>query len=245
MFKLSPLDMISVPGGTFPMGDPFGDGFINEKPVHQVTLSDFSISKFEITQKAWIQTMGSNPAKFWGEENPVESVSWNDAVNYCNTRSTLEGLQQCYKTVNGVVTCDFSASGYRLPTEAEWEYAARGGAAGSNFKYSGGSDLKEVGWFYTYSENVTHQAGTKKPNQLGIYDMSGNVWEYCFDYFDANYYFASPLLNPAGPAQGQSRVARGGSWTDDSVFNRIFYRNFYSQNARGSNVGFRVVRGVR
>ncbi len=245
LIKLTPVEMIAVKGGSFQMGDGFGDGFINEKPVHTVTLSDFMISKYEVTQKEWTQIIGTDPAKFWGEKNPVESVSWNDAVNYCNSRSVLEGLNTCYKTVNGIVTCDFNANGYRLPTEAEWEYAARGGNLSKNTKYSGGPDLKEVGWFYTYSENITHNVGTKLPNELGIYDMSGNVWELCWDYFDANYYSSSAQLNPTGPAQGQTRVSRGGSWTDDQIFNRVFYRNFTSQFARATNVGFRVVRNSK
>jgi len=245
LYKLSPIEMVNVIGGSFQMGDNFGDGFINERPVHQVTLSNFTISKYEITQKAWVQILGNNPAKFWGDDNPVESISWSDAINYCNARSSLEGLTQCYKTVNGILTCDFNANGYRLPTEAEWEYTARGGSLSNNTKYSGSSDLKEVGWFYTYSENITHTVGTKKSNELGIFDMSGNVWELCWDYFDPNYYSQSSIQNPTGPAQGQSRVARGGSWTDDSIFNRVFYRNYYNPNARGTNVGFRVVRSSK
>lgn len=243
--KLTPIEMVTVAGGSFQMGDSLVDGFINERPIHSVTLSSFAISKFEVTQHSWVQTFGTNPAKFWGDNNPVESISWSDAINYCNTRSTLEGFTQCYKTVNGIVTCDFNADGYRLPTEAEWEYAARGGNLSKNTKYSGSSDLKEVAWFYTYSENITHTVGTKKSNELGVYDMSGNVWEFCWDYFDANYYSQSAIQNPKGPAQGQSRVMRGGSWTDDTIFNRVFYRNYYNQNSKGTNVGFRIVRNSK
>ncbi len=240
---LTPVQMIYVQGGTFMMGDTFGDGNFPEKPAHNVTLSDFFISQFEVTQKQWIETEGINPAKFWNENYPVESVSWTNAYEFCNSRSELEGLTPCYKVQGNSVTCDFNANGYRLPTEAEWEYAARGGVNSINTKYSGSNDPKDVAWFYNNSNNTTHPVGSKKPNELGIYDMSGNVWEFCWDYYNDNYYSESPQSNPTGPAQGQLRSLRGGSWTDDMVFNKIYYRSFYGQRDRGTNVGIRLVRG--
>ena len=243
--KLEPLDMVFVEGGSFQMGDSFGDGDISEKPVHEVVLSDFYISKTEITQKEWIEITSNNPAKYWADEQPVESISWRDAVNYCNSRSLLEGLTPCYTAVGGKTTCDFSANGYRLPTEAEWEYAARGGKANKNFKYSGSADINVVAWYDKNSSNITHPVAQKQPNDLGIYDMCGNVWEYCWDYYDENYYSQSLQQYPTGPEQGDERVMRGGAWSDDAYFNRIFFRNHYKENARGTNVGLRVVRKGR
>ena len=239
---LNPIEMISVTGGTFTMGDTYGDGFLPERPAHQVTVSSFLISKFELTQKQWIQALGYNPARSWADNQPVESVSWKDAVNYCNSRSSIEGLDQCYKTENGKIVCDFSQKGYRLPTEAEWEFAARGGLLSKNTKYSGNSNLTEVAWFYNDADNKTHDVGLKNPNELGIYDMSGNVWEFCWDYFSDTYYSAAPQTNPTGPINSQYRSLRGGSWADDYVFNRVYYRNYYGENDRGTNVGLRLVR---
>ena len=240
--KLEPLDMVFVEGGTFQMGDNFGDGDISEKPVHEVTISDFYISKTEITQKEWIEITSNNPAKYWADEQPVESISWKDAINYCNARSLLEGLTPCYTTDGGKTICDFSANGYRLPTEAEWEYAARGGIANKNFKYSGSTNINDVAWYDKNSSNITHPVAQRQPNDLGIYDMCGNVWEFCWDYFNENYYSQSPRQDPAGPELGDERIMRGGAWSDDAYFNRIFFRNHYKENARGSNVGLRVVR---
>lgn len=240
--KLFPIQMVLVEGGTFSMGDTFGDGNYPEKPAHNVTLSNFYISEYEVSQKQWIETTGYNPAKIWGDDLPVESVNWNDAYQFCNSRSELEGLQPCYTVSGNVVSCDFSASGYRLPTEAEWEYAARGGKNSQNTKYSGGSDPKEVAWFYNNSGNTTHNVGTKKSNELGLFDMSGNVWEFCWDYYSESYYSESATQNPAGPLSGENRVLRGGAWTDDMVFNKVYYRNYYGQRDRGTNVGVRLVR---
>lgn len=243
--KLLPLEMVFVEGGTFQMGDTFGDGNPSEKPAHQVLLSSFYISKTEITQKQWTEITSGNPAKYWGDDQPVESISWKDAVNYCNSRSSLEGLTPCYTIFNGNITCDFNADGYRLPTEAEWEYAARSGKTNNNFKYSGSSDVNEVAWYDKNSSNITHPVAQKKSNDLGIYDMSGNVWEFCWDYYDENYYAQSQQQNPTGPATGQYRVLRGGAWSDDAYFNKIYYRNYYQENSRGTNVGLRVVRTAK
>lgn len=242
--RLSDIQMILVEGGTFKMGDTFGDGNFNEKPAHDVTLTSFLISKYEVTQKQWTETIGTNSSKFWGDYLPVESVSWTDAIQFCNSRSELEGLKPCYTISGNQVTCDFNANGYRLPTEAEWEYAARGGKNSGNYKYSGSIDSKEVAWFYNNSNNITHPVGTKKANEIGIYDMSGNVWEFCWDFYSDTYYSLSPLKDPLGPSQGESRSLRGGSWTDDMVFNKVYYRSYYSQRQRGTNVGFRIVRKI-
>lgn len=242
--RLSDIQMILVEGGTFKMGDTFGDGNFNEKPAHDVTLTSFLISKYEVTQKQWTETIGTNSSKFWGDYLPVESVSWTDAIQFCNSRSELEGLKPCYTISGNQVTCDFNANGYRLPTEAEWEYAARGGKNSGNYKYSGSIDSKEVAWFYNNSNNITHPVGTKKANEIGIYDMSGNVWEFCWDFYSDTYYSLSPLKDPLGPSQGESRSLRGGSWTDDMVFNKVYYRSYYSQRQRGTNVGFRTVRKI-
>ncbi len=243
--KLNTIQMCFVQGGNFIMGDNFGDGNFNERPAHNVILSSYLISKFEITQKNWIETMGHNPARYWNDENPIESISWYDAIEFCNKRSLLEGLQQCYTYENGKVVCNFNANGYRLPTEAEWEFAARGGLLSKNTKFSGSQNISDVAWYYNNSNNTPHPVGEKNPNELGIYDMSGNVWEFCWDFYDENYYSQSLLFNPQGPLIGNFRVLRGGSWTDDAVFNKLYYRNYYEPHARGSNVGLRVVRSVQ
>jgi formylglycine-generating enzyme required for sulfatase activity len=241
--RLTEIPLISVEGGKFKMGDTFGDGNFPEKPAHDVNLSSFLISRYEVTQKQWIDTLGTNSSKQWGDNLPVESISWMDAIQFCNSRSELEGLKPSYIISGNSITCDFTANGYRLPTEAEWEYSARGGIKTGNTKYSGSSDPKEVAWFYNNSNNITHIVGTKKANELGIHDMSGNVWEFCWDYYSDSYYSISPENNPLGPSQGEFRSLRGGSWTDDMAFNKVYYRSYYGPRQRGSNVGFRIVRG--
>ena len=187
--KVTPKKMIYVEGGTFQMGSTNGGS--SEQPIHTVTVSSFLIGKYEVTQKEWQEVMGYNPSYSEGDNRPVEKVSWYDAVEFCNKLSEKEGLTPAY-TINGFdVSCNWSANGYRLPTEAEWEYAAKGGKKSKNYKYSGSDNIDDVAWYDANSDGRSHDVGTKAPNELGIYDMSGNVWEMCWDSFDNSYKFHS------------------------------------------------------
>jgi len=217
------IPMVFVKGGTFQMGSNDND---NEKPIHSVTVNDFYIGKYEVTQAQWRDVMGSDPSElnFKGcDQCPVERVSWNDIQDF------LKKLNQ--KTVKK----------YRLPTEAEWEFASKGGTKSKGFKYSGSDNIDEVAWYDGNSDHKTHPVGTKKPNELGIYDMSGNVWEWCSDWYDGNYYSSSPSKNPTGAASGTYRVYRGGSWDYDAQYCRLTNRNNNYPTYRYDYVGFRVV----
>jgi formylglycine-generating enzyme required for sulfatase activity len=238
------IEMVLVEGGTFDMGC---NEYDDEKPIHSVTVGDFYIGKTEVTQAQWKTTMGDNPSYFKGDNLPVETVAWYDAVEFCNKLSEMAGLQKCYSGSN--ITCNFKANGYRLPTEAEWEYAARGGNQSKCYKYSGSSNVDDVAWYSFNSGSKTQPVGVKNPNELGIYDMSGNVWEWCSDWYDSNYYKNSPSNNPTGPSSGPFRVVRGGSWGDSYGVMRCAIRDgshpdgcYYLCRGLGSSFGFRVAR---
>ena len=205
---------------------------------HQVTLSSFYIGKYPVTQAQWQAIMGSNPSKFKGDNLPVESVSWDDIQVFLTKLNTL------YSPPSGGQGGGF----FRLPTEAEWEYAARGGHKSSfnkggqgGFKYAGSNNIDEVAWYGNNSNNKTHPVGQKKPNELGIYDMSGNVWEWCQDWYDKDYYKNSPANNSTGPTSGTSRVLRGGGWSSIAVRCRVGYRIHFTPSNRNLNYGFRLV----
>jgi len=261
----TPANMVYVEGGSFNMGSNDGDG--DEKPVHKVTVSSFYIGKYEVTQKEWREVMGSSPSYFKGDDKPVEQVSWYDVIEYCNQRSLKEGLTSCYtidksrKDPNNTneyddlkwsVSVNWQANGYRLPTEAEWEYAARGGIKSKGFKYSGSDDISSVAWYYDnsyakgdkHSDYGTHKAGTKAANELGIHDMSGNVWEWCWDWYDSGYYAKSQSSDPIGAGSGSSRVLRGGSWDDNDYFCRMSFRDVKSPGHSHYYIGFRVSRAI-
>lgn len=215
-------EMVFVKGGRFQMGE---NGVAD--PVHAVTLSDFEIGKYPVTQKQWTEIMGSNPSKFKGCDGcPVENVSWND-------------VQEFLKILNA----RFPGKNYRLPTEAEWEYAARGGNNSKGYMYAGGNDLGEVGWYVWNSGFKTHPVGRKKANELGLHDMSGNVWEWCSDWYEE--YTLSAQTNPTGPKTGSGRVNRGGSWILIAGTCRISFRNDYSPDDRLLNLGFRVASSLQ
>ncbi len=188
------IEMVFVKGGCFQMGDTFGDGYGDEKPIHEVCVGDFYIGKFPVTQKQWQKVMGNKPSYFKGDELPVEQVSWDDVQEFITKLNRQTG------------------KAYRLPTEAEWEYAARSGGkaekwAGANIE----SELSDYAWGYENSGRKTHPVGQKKPNGLGLYDMAGNVCEWVQDWYDKDYYKKSPKGNPKGPKKGTVKALRGGS----------------------------------
>ncbi|MDP3115259.1 MAG: formylglycine-generating enzyme family protein, partial [Candidatus Cloacimonadaceae bacterium] len=243
--------MIFVQGDSFKMGS--NDGESDEKPVHQVTVSSFYSGKYEVTQKEWRDVMGTNPSYFEGDNLPVEQVSWYDAIDYCNKRSLKEGLKPCYSIggntkpsswSSGTIACDWTANGFRLPTEAEWEYAARGGNRSKGYKYSGSNDINTVAWYNGNSGSRTKDVGTKTANELGIYDMTGNVWEWCWDWYDEEYYGKSPSSDPRGASSGDYRVLRGGSWATGDVGCRVAIRFLGPGLGRNDGLGFRVFRAI-
>ncbi len=228
-------EMVFVEGGTFWMGsaeeDEKADDY--EKPAHRVTLNDFYIGKYLVTQRLWTQVMGTNPSYFKNcDDCPVESVSWDDVQEFIRELNGLTGKQ------------------YRLPTEAEWEYAARGGKKSRGYLYCGSNNLDEVGWHIenakkgnTHGSRFTiRPVGIKKANELGIHDMSGNVWEWCSDWYED--YPTAAQTNPTGPASGSNRMARGGSGGNDARYCRVSYRAGWGPGNRGSSLGFRLARSV-
>ena len=185
-------------------------------------MSDYCIGKYEVTQGLWQAVMGENPSDFKrGDNYPVENVSWNDVQEFVAKLNELTGRK------------------YVLPTEAQWEYAARGGEKSQGYKYSGGNDIDEVAWYYDNSEYSTHPVGLKQANELGIYDMSGNVWEWCQDWYGS--YSSEAQTNPAGPEEGSARVLRGGSWYGNARGCRVSYRFNNYPSYRYGNFGFRLV----
>ena len=205
--------MVFVAGGTFQMGS---NSERDEKPIHTVTVSSFFMDKTEVTQAEYRKVMGKNPSNFSGcDDCPVEKVSWHDANAYA-------------KKV-----------GKRLPTEAEWEYAARGGNKSKGYTYSGSNDLNAAGWYDNNSGSKTHPVAQKQPNELGLYDMSGNVWEWCSDWYGD--YSSSPQTDPQGPNSGKYRVLRGGSWYSYVSLCRVADRRGHSPDFRYGSFGFRLV----
>ncbi|MGB9851250.1 MAG: formylglycine-generating enzyme family protein [Candidatus Kapaibacteriota bacterium] len=238
-FPYPKISAVKVPAGTFLMGSKTGLGF--EQPIHEVQLTTpFYISIFEITQKQWLTIMDYNPSTSIGENLPVMGIDWIDAVTFCNKLSKLMNLDTCYIFLDtGIVVFDTVANGFRLPTEAEWEYACRAGTTGD---FAGTGNPLEMGWFDVNSGMKPHPVGEKFPNSWGIYDMHGNVWEWCWDWFDPFYYEKSPKVNPRGPESGKNRVVRGGSWQKGTTFGRSSSRQFPEDQK--TNFGFRIVRNA-
>ncbi len=236
------IAMIFVQGGTFQMGS--NDGNSDEKAVHSVTVNDFYIGKYEVTQKEWKEIMGSNPSNWKSDNLPIERVSWYDAVEFCNKKSDKEGLTRCYTGSGKKIKCNFSTKGYRLPTEAEWEYASKGESQSAKYKYSGSYNIKDIAWYKSNSGGKTHPVGTKQANELGIYDMSGNVWEWCNDWYDESYYSKSPSHNPKGCDSGSYRVLRGGGWYGSVSACHEYSRHRGAPSGSHSSLGFRLAISV-
>jgi formylglycine-generating enzyme required for sulfatase activity len=231
------IRFIRVPGGSFQMGS--NDGEIDEKPVHQVTVSGFWMGVYEITQAQYQTIMGSNPSYFTGDNSrPAEMVSWLNAVQFCNVLSTMAELQPCYDEMTW--ECDFSKDGYRLPTEAEWEYACRAGMTTQYCTGNNESDLSFAGWYVGNSQYTTHPVGMKEPNAWGLYDVHGNVWEWCHDQYGA--YTNESTINPTGAEKTNKRIVRGGAWSDDPDECRSANRESYYQGMSYNLIGFRIVR---
>ena len=227
--------MVYVAGGTFNMGatsDQSAYADADENPAHSVTLSGFFIGQTEVTQELWLTVMDSNPSDFYGSQRPVENVTWSDCQRFISKLNSKTGRH------------------FRLPTEAEWEYAARGGKRSSHYKFAGSDYLDNVAWYYdnaysSYdsSDYGTHNVATKSPNELGIYDMSGNVWELCQDWYGEGYYKRSPNTNPKGPSSGSYRVRRGGSWGSNDCYSnhcRVSNRGVFAPGNHFDGVGMRL-----
>lgn len=279
----TPSGMVLIPGGTFTMGDNLGDGYSDELPIHSVTLSSFYMGKYEVTQAEWSAYM---PAENWssygtGDTYPAYYVSWYEIIKYCNLRSMAEGFTPCY-TINSstnpadwgavptssnatwnAAICNWSANGYRLPSEAEWEYAARGGLSGQRFpngatiSHSTNGDTQANYYAqpssYSYDVSPTtgyhpsyngksSPVGSFPPNGYGLYDMSGNLWEWCWDWYSSSYYSSSPSSNPTGPTSGSYRVIRGGSWGGNAGSCRVALRDNLGPYGSGGSMGFRLSR---
>jgi formylglycine-generating enzyme required for sulfatase activity len=243
-------DMVLIPAGTFQMGNTSAfSGESDETPVHSVTISrDFLMSKYEVTQKQYVDVMGTNPSYFKGDNLPVEKVNWYEAVDFCNKLSEKEDLQLCYSGTGDAIVCDWNANGYRLPTEAEWEYACK---AGSTTDFYNGSltnencspldaNLDQIGWYCGNENTKTRDVGLKQPNAFGLYDMIGNVFERCWDWFSA--YTNTAVTDPVGPTVGSKRVFRGGSWDYYAYYCRGAIRLVSYPGRPYSDLGFRVVR---
>jgi formylglycine-generating enzyme required for sulfatase activity len=259
--------MVSIPGGTFRMGSPKETGLPNEQPAHEVTLHDFLLGQYEVTQEQYFEITGLRPSSCkTNPENrsadgwktlPVEMVNWYEALIFCNRLSAREKLKPAYRVNGSVNPHDWKglpteeedtpwkvelihgANGYRLPTEAEWEYAARGGVNTGN-RYAGSNTIDQVGWYYENSEIRSHEVGRKAPNELNLYDMSGNVMEWCWDWQGA--YTAHAKENPLGAHSSHYRIIRGGGWSYAVSYCGVAYRYHNYPYYRAVNLGFRVAR---
>ncbi len=268
-----PDNFVLIKGGTF----------INTNSNYygkNVMISSFYIGKYDVTQKEWVQVMGSNPSKFTGDNLPVETVSWYDCIDYCNQRSIKEGLKPYYQidknkkdpdngrdprfkddldNLKWMVTINTGANGYRLPTEAEFEYAAGGGQMSRSYTYSGSDDVDKVAWYWQnsgdkpltgfwswpvieHNHDKTKPVGSKEPNELGLYDMSGNVREWCWDWYGG---LESNVTDPKGNKSGYARVWKGGGWMGGDFCCALSFRGSLAANGRGPDQGFRVCRDAK
>ncbi|TAE51931.1 MAG: formylglycine-generating enzyme family protein [Bacteroidetes bacterium] len=257
--SLATLDqhMVRIEGGSFEMG---GESISDDaKPVHRVRLNSFALCRYPVTQALWREVMGADPEElyFTGGDRPVEKVHWYDALACCNRLSEASGLEPAYtidphkqdpKNRNSFDHLKWSVSlipdskGYRLPSEAEWEYAARGGRYARDYDYAGSTDLDEVGWYDDNSYDETQPPGLKLPNALGLYDLSGNVWEWCQDWYGD--YLSQAKTHSSGPADGEYRVSRGGSWYYDLGYTRVSRRYSWHPDSRNDYLSLRLARST-
>ena len=241
----NPENLVLVNGGKFMMGE--------DSEAHEVSLATFCIGRYQVTQSQFTELTGNqNPSHFKDNPNcPVENVSWFDAIQFCNLLNRKYGFPDTYDAEGNLLDIDGKTTrnlarvhGFRLPTEAEWEYAARGGSKSKGYEYSGSNNLKEVGWHNKNAGDKTHPVGSLKPNELGLYDMSGNVWEWCHDWYDTKYYSfckgKGTAENPIGPDTGSLRVLRGGSWLHVAQNCRAAYRDANTPGYRNHYLGFRL-----
>jgi sulfatase modifying factor 1 len=245
-------EMVLVEGGSFKMGDTATP---DEQPVHTVKITrPFYVARYAVTFEEYDRfcddTGKRKPGdRSWGRGKlPVIGTDWNDATAYCNWLSEKDGLTSCYSGKGILTKCDFSANGYRLPTEAEWEYAARGGQKSKGYLYAGSNNPDDVAWYAGNSGDRVHPVGEKQPNELGLYDMSGNMYEWCWDWYGKDYYASSPIDDPTGPPptpeptpRGPNKVRRSGSWRENADSIRVAFRSFDYMSYPGDN-GFRLVR---
>ena len=236
------IEMVCIPEATFEMGSQ--SGVADEMPAHRVHVDAFLMDRYEVTQALYSEFPLPDPSHFKGPQHPVEQINWTDALVYCNERSLAEDLTPCYDLETG--QCDFRADGYRLPTEAEWEYACR---AGKKTWFSHGDDTGELltgAWYRDNAPKKTQPVAQKRPNAWGLYDMHGNVKEWCQDYYSETYYQNSPTRNPRGPEQGSERVIRGGGWDSSADACRSSYRasdaSIDDTCLASDSIGFRCVR---
>ncbi|WLE98464.1 MAG: formylglycine-generating enzyme family protein [Candidatus Electrothrix communis] len=235
---LPDLDLCPVKGGEFIMGDDNSE-YDDEKPAHSVHVAGFYMGKFQVTQRLWESVTGDNPSDFKGERRPVETVSWEDAQTFLDKLNARAEVQDFIRQL------DPPGTKFRLPTEAEWEFAARGGIYSQGYTYAGSDRLKQVGWHDKNSDDQTHEVGLLLANELGLHDMSGNVWEWCQDWFSDKYYEEchkrGTVENPQGPDKGALRVLRGGSSFFSPVSCRSVRRANLEPEIRSRGLGFRLV----
>jgi sulfatase modifying factor 1 len=245
--------MVKVEGGTFKMGSKNSDNAADndEQKEHTVTVKDFEICKFEVTVWQWKEYVKANKLKMpvkpvwgWQDNYPINNLTWNEVIDYCNWLSKKENLDPVYTQQGPNVSCDFTKNGYRLPTEAEWEYAAKGGKKSKETRYSGSNNPNQIAWHKANSKASPHTIGTKLPNELGIYDMSGNVWEWCWDWYNKDYYTIEDNKNPKGPVMGERKSVRGGSWDSKLNYMRPANRISTLPSKTHEFYGFRVARSI-